>query len=326
MIVLSNRDIAALLPMADAIAVVERAMVEVSTGRATLPLRTIMELGEGNRMGMMPGALADPAAFGMKLISLFPGNPAAGYSSHEGAMVLFEARHGAAIGMMNAGLLTALRTAAASAVATRALARPDSSVLAIVGTGEQAGHHLDAMLSVRDIAELRVVGRRAERAEAFAGQAREKYPHLAVSHGVDVERAVKEADLVCTVTNATEPILKGEWIAPGAHLNVVGSSIPSMREIDEEIVARAAIFVDYRASTFAQAGEIIAALRSGRIGEDHIRAEIGEVLAGTRPGRSSTEEITLYRSLGIAAQDIACAHHCVMVAEKRGIGVRAALD
>ena len=167
MIVLSNKDVATLLPMETAVAVVERAMVAVSAGKATLPLRSIIDVGGPNKMGMMPGAMTDPACYGIKLVSLFPGNPEAGYSSHQGAIVLFESGHGSAVAMMNAGLLTAIRTAAASAVATRALAREDAKVLAIVGTGEQAEHHLDAMLAVRDITEVRVAGRRQEKADAF---------------------------------------------------------------------------------------------------------------------------------------------------------------
>lgn len=326
MIVLSDRDIAALLPMADAIEVVEKAMAAVSAGKANLPLRSIMEVGGKNRMGMMPGAMSEPACYGIKLVSLFPDNPAAGHSSHQGAMVLFEAEHGSAVAMMNAGLLTALRTAAASAVATRALARKDASVLAIVGTGEQAEHHIDAMLCVREVAELRVAGRRAERAEALAAHARAKYPHVRISSGTDVRAAVEAADIVCTTTSAVEPILFGAWIAPGTHLNVVGSSIPSMREIDEDMVARAEIFVDYRPSAFAQAGEIIGALESGRIVKEHVLAEIGEVVSGARPGRANATAITLYRSLGIAAQDIACAHHCLKLAGERGLGVSAPLD
>ncbi|HEV7369447.1 ornithine cyclodeaminase family protein [Arenibaculum sp.] len=321
MIVLSNADVTALLPMATAIEVVERAMVAVSAGKATLPLRSIMEVGGPNRMGIMPGAMSEPACYGIKLVSLFPGNPAAGRSSHQGAVVLFEAEHGAATAIMNADLLTAIRTAAASAVATRALARADAGVLAIVGTGEQAEHHLDAMLAVRPIREVRVAGRRMEKAEAFADRARRRHPGPTVTAGTDVRDAVAGADIVCTVTAAAEPVLFGDWIAPGTHLNVVGASIPSKREIDEELVARAALFVDYRPSTFAQAGEVIGAIGSGRITREHVRAEIGEVLSGSRPGRESGEQVTLYRSLGIAAQDLACAAHCLAEAKARGLGV-----
>jgi ornithine cyclodeaminase len=326
MIVLSERDIAALLPMADAIDVVARAMVGVSKGRANLPLRSIMAVGAGNHMGIMPGSIGDPPCYGVKLVSLFPGNPAAGYSSHQGAVVLFEAEHGSAVAMMNAGLLTAIRTAAASAVATRALAREDSGILAIVGAGEQARHHLDAMLAVRPVSEVRIAARRREAAEAFAEEASRRHPALSFITGTDVAAAVAGADIVCTVTAASEPVLFGEWIAPGTHLNVVGASIPSKREIDEEMVARSSIFVDYRPSTFAQAGEIIGAIESGRITKDHVLAEIGEVLCEDRAGRGTRDEITLYRSLGIAAQDLACAAHCLEAARAAGIGTVAELD
>jgi alanine dehydrogenase len=327
MIVLSDKDIAALLPMTEAIEVVASAMQAVSAGHANLPLRSIVDVGGPNRMGVMPGAFMPGAAgpcYGVKLVSLFPGNPDAGYSSHQGAILLFESRHGSAVAMMNAGLLTAIRTAAASAVATRALARPDASVLALVGAGEQAEHHLDAIVAVRPIREVRVAGRRRQKAEAFVAHARERHPGLVVAVADDVRAAVEGADIVCTVTSAAEPILFGDWIAPGVHLNIVGASIPSKREIDEDLVAKASLFVDYRPSTFAQAGEVIGAIEAGRIGRDHVRAEIGEVLSGA-PGRTFAGEITLYRSLGIAAQDLACASHCLAAAKAQGRGVDAPL-
>ena len=332
MIVLSEKEIRSLLPMKDAIEIVEKAMIAVSAGAANLPLRSAIDVGAPNMMGVMPGALMPgngqiEACFGVKLVSLFPGNPDAGYSSHQGAIVLFEPEHGSAIAMMNAGLLTALRTAAASAVATRTLARPDCTTLAMIGAGEQAEHHLDAMLCVRpSIREVRVAGRRREKAQAFAAHAAKRYPELALNVFDDVRSAVEGADLVCTVTSSAEPVLMGEWVAPGTHLNVVGASIPSKREIDEEMVARSRLFVDYRPSTFAQAGEVIRALESGRIRREHVLAEIGEVLAGRAAGRETAEDITLYRSLGIAAQDLSCASHCWREAKARGLGVEASLD
>ncbi|HEV2565782.1 MAG TPA: ornithine cyclodeaminase family protein [Microvirga sp.] len=332
MIVLSDRDVRSLLPMTDAIEIVEKAMIAVSAGAANLPLRSVVEVGEPNRMGVMPGAFLPgngqvEACFGVKLVSLFPGNPDAGYSSHQGAIVLFEPEHGSAIAMMNAGLLTAIRTAAASAVATRALARPDCGTLAMIGAGEQAEHHLGAMLCVRpSLREVRVAGRRREKAEAFASHAAERHPGLAIRVFDNVRSAVEGADLVCTVTSSAEPILMGEWVAPGTHLNVVGASIPSKREIDEEMVARSRLYVDYRPSTFTQAGEVMRAIESGRIGPEHVQAEIGEVLSGKSAGRETAGEITLYRSLGIAAQDLACATHCVHEAKTRGLGVEASLD
>lgn len=332
MIVLSDRDVAALLPMATAIEVVEKAMVAVSAGAASLPLRMVVDVGKPNMMGVMPGAFmpgngAVDGCFGVKLVSLFPNNPDAGFSSHQGAIVLFEPDHGSAVAMMNAGLLTAVRTAAASAVATRALARQDCSTLAMVGAGEQAEHHVEAMLLVRpSIRALRIAGRRPDKARGFAAHMAERHPGIAVSVSPDVRSAVDGADIVCTVTSSPTPVLEGAWIAPGVHLNVVGASVASKREIDEETVVRSRLFVDYRPSTFAQAGEVIAAMDSGRIGRDHVLAEIGEVLAGAAGGRRAADEITLYRSLGIAAQDLACAAHCLRAAKARGLGVEAPLD
>lgn len=325
MIVLSEREVDALLPMKTAITVVEKAMIGVSEGKTNLPLRSIMNVGGPNAMGMMPGAISEPSFYGIKLVSLFPDNAEAGYSSHQGAIILFEAKHGSPVAMMNAGLLTARRTAAASAVATRALARQDSAVLTIVGTGEQAEHHLDAMLAVRRLSEVRIAGRRAERAERFVQEARGRYPGISFSAETDIKVAVAGADIVCTVTSASDPILLGSWITPGTHLNIVGASIPSKREIDEDLVARSALFVDYRPSTFAQAGEVIGAIESGRITKEHVVAEIGEVLAAKHPGRSSQDEITLYRSLGVAAQDLACAARCLSAAKDDGLGIEADL-
>lgn len=325
MIVLSREDVAALLPPRTAIEVVADAMVAVSRGETELPLRSVMDVDGPNRMGIMPGMMRHPACHGIKLVSLFPGNTAAGFSSHQGAMVLFEPRHGSVVAMMDGGPLTALRTAAASAVATRALSRSNASVLAMVGAGEQARHHLDALMTVRRIRELRIASRTEKSAATFAAHAQRLYPQLRVGAGTDIEAAVDGADIVCTVTTSPAPVLRGEWIAAGTHLNVVGASIPSRREIDDETVLRAKVFVDYRPSTFAQAGEIVDLLEAGVIGREHVRAEIGEVLSGSTEGRASDGEITLYRSLGVAAQDLACAHHCWAEAVASGRGTEAAL-
>ncbi|MCZ4291751.1 ornithine cyclodeaminase family protein [Hoeflea alexandrii] len=320
MIILSHDDVANLLPMQEAIEVVEAVMKQVSRGEASLPLRSVTPVGGNNRMGLMPGAIAEPACFGVKMISLFPGNPARGLSSHRGAMVLFEAETGGAVAMMDASLLTAIRTAAASAVATRALARPEASHLAIIGTGEQAEHHLDAMMCVREIRRLSVAGRSAEKTEAFAARVARLYPALRIDHGADFEAAIKDADIICTVTSSASPIVKGRWVSDGAHVNIVGSSIPTMREVDDEMVIRGAIWVDYLQSTLAQAGEIVDMIKAGTFSADQLQGEIGAHLSGEIPGRSSAEQITIYRSLGIAAQDLAAAHHVLTRAraESRG--------
>lgn len=320
MIILSHDDVADLLPMHEAIEVVEAVMQQVSRGEASLPLRSVTPVGGANRMGLMPGAIADPACFGVKMISLFPSNPARGLSSHRGAMVLFEAETGGAVAMMDASLLTAIRTAAASAVATRALARPDAAHLAIVGTGEQAEHHLDAMICIRKITRLSVAGRSNDKTAAFAARAADLYPDLEISHGVDIEAAIADADIVCTVTASPTPIVKGEWVKSGAHLNIVGSSIPTMREVDDEMVRRGAIWVDYLPSTLSQAGEIVDMIKAGAFSADQLQGEIGAQLSGEIPGRSSPDQITVYRSLGIAAQDLAAAHHVLTCAQAANRG------
>ncbi len=318
--VLSNNDIAALLPMDQAIAVIDRTMRAVSRRDAQLPLRHVVPVGGANMMGVMSGSLADPGCFGVKLVSLFPANPARGLSGHRGALVLFEPETGGAVAMMDAGLLTAIRTAAASAVATRALATAGASRLTIIGTGEQAEHHLSAMLAVRPITALHVVGRHADKAASFAAHAIHAHPALRVTHGTDVQAGVRGAQIICTVTNSPYPVVSGDWLEPGQHLNVVGASIPTKREVDDAVVVRAEWFCDYRPSLMAQAGEVVEALKSGAITEDHLKAEIGAVLAGDAPGRSGPQAITVYRSLGIVAQDLAAAHHVLTRAEAEGRG------
>ncbi|MCR9214425.1 MAG: ornithine cyclodeaminase family protein [Proteobacteria bacterium] len=319
--IISNKEVAYLLSMPKAIEIIADVMPKASAGKVNLPLRHAIEVGGPNLMGIMPGSLGDPACYGVKLLSLFPGNAAVGHSSHRGAMVLFEAEYGAAIALMDAAVLSAVRTAAASAVATNYLARTESSILTLIGYGEQAETHLDAMTEVRPITEVRIAGRNAEKAQKFADESQRKYPNLAFTTGTDIRKAAQGADIICTITGATEPLLFGDWINDGTHLNIVGSSIPSKREIDEDLVAKASFYVDYRPSTFAQAGEVMSALESGRITKDHIRSEIGELDRVAAGSRKSENEITLYRSLGIAAQDLACAHFILRQAEKADFGV-----
>lgn len=318
--ILSNADVAALLPMDQAIATVDRVMRHVTAGDTQMPLRHVVPVGGPNLMGVMSGALSEPQCYGVKLVSLFPGNPVKGLSGHRGAVVLFEAETGGAVAMMDAGLLTAIRTAAASAVATRALARSDAHALTIIGTGEQAEHHLAAMSAVRPLKSVHIVGRRAEAAAAFAQHAAAAYPALAITHGTDAQAGVAGADIVCTVTSSPVPVLMGAWLEPGQHLNIVGASVASKREVDDAVVLRAAVTVDYRASALAQAGELVDMIAAGVIPPDHIRAEIGAVLAGQAVGRSSADQITLYRSLGVIAQDLACAQHILSRATAEGVG------
>uniref|UniRef100_UPI0030F40706 ornithine cyclodeaminase family protein n=1 Tax=Phenylobacterium sp. TaxID=1871053 RepID=UPI0030F40706 len=254
--------------------------------------------------GIMPGALGERAAFGAKLISIFPENFALGQASHQGVVVLFDSDSGAPICVAHAGEVTAIRTAAASAVATDALARPDAGRLAILGYGEQAETHLRALRHVRDIDHVTVWGRSPARAEAFATRmaAETGQPVVACA---EVERAVAQADIICTVSGAEEPILKGAWVRPGTHLNLVGSSRAGPVEVDEDLVAVSRFIADSREGVLVQGAEFLRAKASGRVGDDHVVGEIGQVLSGALPGRQSTDQITAYKSLGHIVQDLA---------------------
>jgi ornithine cyclodeaminase/alanine dehydrogenase-like protein (mu-crystallin family) len=316
--ILRGVEIKALLPMGACIELMRRTMIGVSQGRAHIPARSVMPTSQG-MMGLMPGALEDPDCFGLKLLSLFPGNPAVGLSSHLGLVLLFEPEHGRPVAMMDAAEITAIRTAAASGLATDLLAPPDAGDLAILGAGEQAASHLEAMLAVRPVRRVRVWSRTAAHAETFAASQSAKWG-VPVEAVADPRAAVTGADLVCTVSAARAPILEGAWIAPGAHLNVAGASRPDAVEIDTDAVTRSRYFVDYRPSTHLEAAEYLRALADGAITEAHILAEIGEVASGAQPGRLTASDITLYRSLGIAAQDLASAHYLLDAARAADVG------
>ncbi len=293
------------LPVADCIEIVEGAMAALSAGLTDQPDRWLMKLEGGNAMGIMPGAMRDRRVHGIKLISLYPGNPARGLSSHQGVMLLFDSETGTPIAALDAAELTALRTAAATAAATRALARADSTVLAILGTGEQADHHLPALLCVRPFSEVRVWSRRPERSAAFVE--RHAGACLFVPCG-DVREAIAGADVIVSVTASPVPVIAGEWLESGQHLNLVGSSVASAREIDDAGVARGRFFVDCADAAASQAGEWIGALASGAVEQQHLLGEIGAVYSGRLAGRRNSEDITIYKSLGTAAQDIAAGY------------------
>lgn len=307
MIHLTAADVRRHLSMNDAISLVRETMIRVAEGKANLPLRMIMDIDGTNKLGVMPGALSDPTVYGVKLLSLFPGNPAKGISSHIGVVMLFDSETGAPKVAVDADAITAIRTAAATAAATQALSRSDASTMAIIGTGEQAETHIEAITLVRDITDIHIAGRTPARAEEFIAQIAPKYPQITFVAAPDVQSAVTGADIVCTVTSSQSVILHGDWIGPGCHVNAVGASIPVMQEIDQDLLLKAELFVDYKPSALAQAREIIDALASDAMAESDIRAEIGDLYRGFAPGRSDPKAITLYRSLGIAAQDLACA-------------------
>ncbi|MBM0108140.1 ornithine cyclodeaminase family protein [Steroidobacter sp. S1-65] len=323
LLVISGADVRRLLPMRDCIPVVESAMREVSRGGAQLPLRIgCIPPGTQNIMAVMPGYLDEPASMGAKVIAVYPSNAQRGLSSHMGVVVLFEPREGVPLAVIDAAAITGLRTAAATAVATKALAPERSGDLTIIGTGEQAAAHLLSISLVRNLRSIRLWGRSADKARAFAErEALPGQPRIEVCESI--RDAVADADIVCTTTGAREPIVEGAWIAPGAHVNLVGASSAAAREVDNALVLRSSFFVDYRGSALAQAGELLGAMGANAAG--HIRGEIGEVLNGSVPGRTAEDEITVYKSLGIAAQDLAAAHAIYQRARQSGAGVRAAL-
>jgi ornithine cyclodeaminase/alanine dehydrogenase-like protein (mu-crystallin family) len=318
--VLRGEEVRRLLPMAECIDLMHRTMIAVSEGRVVLPLRNILVMpGDRGMMGMMPGYLAEPECFGVKLVSLIPRNKPPQYSSHLGLVLLFEAEHGQPVALLDAAEITAIRTAAASGLATRLLARADAGDLALLGAGEQARSHLDAMLAVRKLRRIRVWARDALKAQQFADAAKAK-------HGVDIETsgsvsdAVAGADIICTTTKARDPILLGEWVAAGAHLNIVGSSVAAAAEIDVAAVVKSRFFVDRRESTLNEGGEYLRAVRAGAVTPEHILGEIGEVANGSKVGRASAADVTLYKSLGIAPQDLASAHYVLEKARAAGVG------
>ncbi|MFN3572953.1 MAG: ornithine cyclodeaminase family protein [Phenylobacterium sp.] len=286
-----------------AIPVVRQAMAALSSGEVRQLLRSFIGLGEGRTFAIMPAALDRPAVFGAKLVSVFADGR--GRKSHEGLVVLFEGEEGAPVCLADAGEVTAIRTAAASAAATDALARTGAARLAILGLGRQAEAHIEAISKVRDLREVRVWGRDAARAGAFADAVRSR-TGLSVTAYAGAREAVAGADIVCTVSAAADPILEGGWVSPGAHVNLVGSSGPAQAEADAELVAMSRFIVDHREHVLVHGGEFLRAKAAGRVGDAHIAGEIGEVYARRLPGRTSAEEITVYKSLGHAVQDLAC--------------------
>lgn len=288
------------------IPIVREAMIAFSAGETRQLLRSLIPLANGHIFGVMPGALGESAPFGAKLISVYPENFARGRQSHQGVVVLFDPESGAPVCVVHAGEITAIRTAAASAVATHALARPEARRLAILGYGEQAETHARAIGKVRALESVCVWGRSPGRTSKFCFYMEEELGVPFAAAG-NAEEAVREADIICTVTAAPEPILKGAWVAPGTHVNVVGSGFAGPAEINTGLVVRSRFFVDSREGVRAQGAEFLRAKAAGAIDDSHIAAEIGEVLAGRAVGRTSEGQITIYKSLGHIVQDLASA-------------------
>jgi ornithine cyclodeaminase/alanine dehydrogenase-like protein (mu-crystallin family) len=323
LLVLGAGDVHRLLAYDECADAMRDALAALARGQVHQPLRTIIRPpGAAGLMALMPAYLTTPepqAAYGLKAICIFPGNPAAGLDSHQGVVLLSSAQTGEPLAMLNASAVTEIRTAAVSAVATGLLARADATELAIIGTGVQARAHLLAIAAVRPLTGIRVAGRDQAKALRFAEGMRERAaaPVTACASAAD---AVAGAGIVVTATTSAEPVLRRDWLAPGAHVNAVGACVPQARELDTETMAAAAVFTDSRESAASEAGDYVLARAVGAIGPDHIRAEIGEVLAGAAPGRADEAEITVFESLGLAVEDLAAAALTYRKAVELGTG------
>lgn len=318
MLILGREEVERLLPMKECIDVMAEALSALARGDALQPLRQVHWLPDRRGLlGVMPGALWDGegSVLGIKVITVFPGNHARGEETHLGSVLLFEAEMGKPLAILDAAAVTEIRTAAVSGLATRLLAREDAGDLALLGSGVQARSHLAALKEVRPLRRVRVWSRHPESARRFAAEESARHG-LAVEAVATAREAVEGADLVCTVTSAREPVLEGAWLAPGTHVNAVGACTAVTREIDTEAVLRARILVDRRESALAEAGDLLIPMRAGEVGEDPIAGELGDVLVGLLPGRQSLREITLFKSLGLAVEDLAAARFVW----RRGLG------
>ncbi|HEX3145716.1 MAG TPA: ornithine cyclodeaminase family protein [Pyrinomonadaceae bacterium] len=320
-LILDEEDVQRLLPMNECIDVMERAFVALARGEVEQPLRTIFRPPHVKGvMALMPTFRGGEAPlFGLKAICVFPGNAAIGKDAHQGSVILFDGVTGELRAIANASAITAIRTAAVSGLATKILAKPDASSLAIIGAGVQARVHLDAIACVRQLHRVRVAAGTKHSAARFA-HSMKSHVECEIEPVDGPEDAVREADIIVTATTSREPVVRRDWIEPGAHINAIGTFSPKAREIDTATMTSSSIFVDRRESAFNEAGDYLIAAAEGAIGPENILAELGEVLIGKHPGRRSADEITIFKSLGLAMEDLAAADYCYRKATEQRRG------
>jgi len=317
--VFGRTDIETLLDLDACREAVGVAMADLSAGRGLQPLRTVEALHDGRDSALfMPAVLTQPPVLGVKVVTIYPDNHATGIASHHGALLLFESRHGRPVALLEGSSLTAIRTAAVSALATDLLARANSRILALIGTGVQARSHLAALPRIRPFGEVRVW--------SPDPTSRQRFVDTDPPGGVEVratetaEEAVRGADVVCTLTSSATPVLSSSWISPGTHINAVGASTATTRELDTRTVADSIFFIDCRNTALAEAGDLLLPIAEGAVDEGHIRAELGELVSGRAAGRGRDDEITVFKSLGLAVQDLAAAQIVLEGAEGAGLG------
>jgi ornithine cyclodeaminase/alanine dehydrogenase-like protein (mu-crystallin family) len=315
LLVLSEHDVQRLLDMESCVEAMTDVLTSLARGDLYQPLRSMGRPPDAsNLIGLMPAYRGgESPAWALKEIVVTPDNPTRGLDPHQGGVLLHDGTTGELVALLNASPITAIRTAAVSAVATRALARADAKRVAIIGAGVQARSHVDAMRAVLDDPEIRIYARRSEAAEELASD-------VGATASPSPDAALFGAEVVCTTTSSREPVLEHRWLSAGAHVNAVGSSIPTARELDTETMSKASLFVDRRESTLNEAGDYLIPAADGVFGPEHIKAELGEVLAGLAPGRTDEDELTVFKSLGIAVEDLAAAQLVVGRARELGVG------
>jgi ornithine cyclodeaminase/alanine dehydrogenase-like protein (mu-crystallin family) len=318
-LVLNQEEVERLLDMEGCIEAMAGALASLARGEVHVPLRFVVKPeDEPSLIGLMPAHRAgESPLYSLKTVCVFPDNPQRGLDAHQGTVTLFDGETGEVRALMNASAITAIRTAAVSAVATRLLAREDARDLGVLGSGVQARSHLEALRLVRDFDRVRIYSPTAAHAQALADEAGAEVAGSA-------EEAVRGADVVVTATSSVEPVLQRAWLKDGAHVNVVGGRPPQMRELDAATIADSAFYVDRRESAENEAFDYRDALESGAIASGHIRGEIGEVLIGAAPGRGSPDDVTVFRSLGLAVEDLAAAEYVVRRAREAGVGTEVA--
>ncbi|MFQ6100612.1 MAG: ornithine cyclodeaminase family protein [Anaerolineae bacterium] len=323
--ILSSEDVRRALPMRQAIEAMEGAFSQLSAGQADVPLRTALQVERHNGVTLfMPAYLSADDQMAVKIVSVFNDNPAKGLPLIHALVVVVDATTGEPAAVMDGTYLTALRTGAASGAATNLLAREDASVAAIFGAGAQGRTQLEAVCAVRPIKLAWVYDLSRERASAYAAEMSEQLS-LPISVAETPAEAVRQADVVCTATTSSTPVFDDADVRPGVHINAVGAYTPQMQEIPAETVLRAKVVIDHREASLVEAGDLLIPLQQGLMTEAHIYAELGEIAAGQKPGRTTPEEITLFKSVGVAVQDVAAASRVLEAARKQGLGTEVAL-
>ena len=320
MLILSEKEVQSLIAIDELIVALKKAHIQYSAGKAVMPVRLVVALPQiGGRITSMPGFLDEDKALGMKVVTYFQDNPQRELPAILATVMLFSSETGKMIAAMDGTYITTIRTACASAMATQALANPETAVLGILGAGVQARAHIQALSRVRKLKKIKIFSPSGKTALTIKNEM-EQSAGVGIEVAKNAEDTVRESDLLVTVTTAQDPIVKAEWLKPGVHINAVGSHRPDVREIDGATMARSKIVVDSRAAIMGECGDILLAIKENTITETNLHAEIGEVLAGTKPGRSTSNEITLYKSVGIAIQDVAAAQLVYHKALERKVG------